>query len=119
VKENPVKYRIGLATLLVVFGTSAFAHSKKEGMSPPDGAVVEAIPEMIELRFNDGMRLTKVEMTHADTHTEILDLGGQSGFVKEFSLPLMSMGDGLYQIDWRGLGVDGHPMNGTFSFDVR
>jgi hypothetical protein len=114
-----MRYKIGLVILLALVGTSALAHSKKENMTPADGAVVWAVPETIELRFNDGMRLTKVEMTHADTLTGNLDLGEQSGFGKEFSLPLVPMGAGVYQIDWRGLGVDGHPMNGTFSFEVK
>ncbi|MFT4784729.1 MAG: methionine-rich copper-binding protein CopC [Paracoccaceae bacterium] len=114
-----MRYKIGLAILMVLVGTSAFAHSKKEGMTPADGAVVETIPESIELRFNDGMRLTKVEMTHADTYAGPLEIGAQSGFVKEFSLPFVPMGPGVYQIEWRGLGSDGHPMNGTFSFEVK
>jgi methionine-rich copper-binding protein CopC len=29
------------------------------------------------------------------------------------------MGAGVYQIEWRGLGVDGHPMSGSFSFEVK
>jgi methionine-rich copper-binding protein CopC len=65
------------------------------------------------------MRLTKVEMTHADTYAGPLEIGAQSGFVKEFSLPFVPMGPGVYQIEWRGLGSDGHPMNGTFSFEVK
>ena len=114
-----MKYRLALTVFLALTSAQALAHSEKESMTPENGAVLDAVPETIGLRFNDGMRLTKVEMTHAETHTESLDLGTQSGFVKEFSLPLTSMGPGTYQIEWRGLGVDGHPMNGAFSFEVR
>jgi methionine-rich copper-binding protein CopC len=114
-----MKRKFGVALLLAVIGTSVFAHSDKESVTPADGAVLDNVPETLEMRFNEGMRLTKVEMTHADTHVETLDLGAQSGFVKEFSLPLVQMGSGLYQIEWRGLGVDGHPMTGSFSFEVK
>ena len=114
-----MKQILGIAVFLAMIGTSALAHSEKESMTPADGAVLESVPETLEMRFNDGMRLTKVEMTHAETHTEALDLGTQSGFVKEFSLPLTPMGPGMYHIEWRGLGVDGHPMNGVFSFEVK
>ena len=107
------------AATLALSATMALAHSKKEGTLPADGAVVEAVPETIELRFNDGMRLTKVEMTHAEKHTETLELGDQTGFVKEVSVPMISMGSGVYLIEWRGLGVDGHPMNGSFTFEVQ
>ena len=107
-------YRVALTIFLALTSAQAIAHSEKESMTPAD-----AVPETIGLRFNDGMRLTKVEMTHAETHTEALDLGTQSGFVKEFSLPLTPMGPGMYHIEWRGLGVDGHPMNGVFSFEAK
>ena len=117
-KDDRVKQILGVAVFLAIVGTSALAHSKKESMTPADGAVLESVPTSIEMRFNDGMRLTKVEMTHAGTRIETLDLGTQSGFGKEFSLPLVPMGSGLYQIEWRGLGVDGHPMTGNFSFEV-
>jgi methionine-rich copper-binding protein CopC len=119
VKDNRVKQILGIAVFLAMIGTNAVAHSEKESMKPADGAVLDNVPEILEMRFNDGMRLTKVEMTHAGTQVETLDLGAQSGFVKEFSLPLVPMGSGLYQIEWRGLGVDGHPMTGSFSFEVK
>ena len=90
-------YRVALTIFLALTSAQALAHSEKESMTPADGAILDAVPETIGLRFNDGMRLTKVEMTHAETHTEALDLGTQ----------------------WRGLGVDGHPMNGVFSFEVK
>jgi len=114
-----MKQLMGATILLAMIGTGAQAHSEKESMTPANGAVLDSVPETIELWFNDGMRLTKVEMTHADTHVEAFDLGAQSGFGKTFSLPLMSMGSGLYEIEWRGLGVDGHPMAGNFSFQVK
>jgi methionine-rich copper-binding protein CopC len=109
-----------LAILLAFLSTGVVAHSDKESITPADGAVIEGVPNTIEIRFNDGMRLTKVEMAHSEnSKPETLELGDQSGFEKEFSLPLVSRGTGVYQIEWRGLGVDGHPMNGTFSFEVK
>ena len=114
-----MKQILGIAVFLAMIGTNALAHSEKESIKPADGAVLDNVPETLEMRFNDGMRLTKVEMTYAGTQIETLDLGAQSGFVKEFSLPLVPMGSGLYQIEWRGLGVDGHPMTGSFSFEVK
>lgn len=104
---------------LVLASSMAIAHSKKEGTLPENGAVVANVPESIELRFNDGMRLVKVEMTYAEQHKELLDISEQLGFAKEISIPLVSMGSGEYVIDWRGLSVDGHPMNGSFKFEVK
>ena len=114
-----MKYKIGVGIILVFFATNLLAHSAPETMVPVDGAVLDVVPEKIEIRFDDGMRLTKVEMTHGATQSETLDLGTQSGFETEFLVPLVSMGAGVYQIEWRGLGVDGHPMSGSFSFEVK
>ena len=113
-----MKNRLTLAILVTLIGTGAFAHSETKSTTPSNGAVLEVFPETIELSFSDGMRLTKVEVIDASSNPQILELEGQSGFAKEFSLPVAPMGTGNYQIEWRGLGVDGHPMNGTFSFEV-
>ncbi|AEI96512.1 copper resistance CopC family protein [Roseobacter litoralis] len=114
-----MKYRFALTIFLALTSAQALAHSEKESTTPANGAVVEDVPETIGLRFTDGMRLTKVEMIYASSAPKTLEVSSQSGFLKEFSLPLISMGTGIYQIDWRGLGIDGHPMNGTFSFEVK
>ena len=112
--------RFTTLTLLAVLATNtAFAHSEPEMFTPADGSVVETAPEQIELRFNDGMRLTKVELVSAEENSVAVELGEQSGFVKEFALPVQIENPGIYRVDWRGLGADGHPMNGTFSFEVK
>lgn len=107
-----------IATFVTALSLPAFAHSEKEGMTPADGATVSAVPETIQIRFNDGMRLTKMDMTHEDHPSVAVDLSGSTGFVKEYDLPIQAMGGGTYRFDWRGLGADGHPMTGTFSFMV-
>jgi len=47
-----------------------------------------------------------------------LDLGDQKSFATEFVVPVEQMGSGTYQIEWRGLGIDGHAMTGEFMFTV-
>jgi methionine-rich copper-binding protein CopC len=47
-----------------------------------------------------------------------MDLGNQKTFANEFILPMHDMGPGTYEVEWRGLGADGHALNGTFSFTV-
>ena len=34
-------------------------------------------------------------------------------------LPMQDMGPGSYVVEWRGLGTDGHALNGTFNFTVK
>ncbi|MBE1284469.1 MAG: copper resistance protein CopC [Rhodobacteraceae bacterium] len=106
---------IGLISMLA---TSAFAHSKMETTTPENGATIADVPSMITFSFTDDIRLTKVNMIHQDAPSVMLDLGEQTHFDRAFALPLQSMGEGTYRIEWRGLGADGHAMQGEFTFTV-
>ena len=106
-----------LTALMLIWATSAAAHSPLNATMPADKATVAEVPDEIMLAFKGDIRLTRVTMTHAE-HEADLDLNGFSGFLSDFTIPLQSMGAGPYQIEWRGLGDDGHAMNGTFSFTV-
>lgn len=110
--------RLVCAFLLVVCGGLASAHSRMDATLPADGAVLEDAPEKIVLRFDKSIRLVTIKMTHADQHTETLDIGDQTGFETEFTLQMTPLGAGRYDISWRGLGEDGHIMQGRFGFDV-
>lgn len=104
--------------LTMIFATSAFAHSKVDTTTPADGAAVDSAPAEINMDFANDIRLTRVEMTFEDTPSVPLELGAQTSFGKAFILPLQDMGQGAYRIDWRGLGADGHAMQGAFTFTV-
>lgn len=98
--------------------TLALAHSDDMTTMPADGDVVQTVPADIMFTFDDAIRLTRIEMTHSGDAAVDLDLAGQQSFATEYTVPMTAMGDGTYQIEWRGLGVDGHPVQGGFSFEV-
>lgn len=110
--------QITTIALVSMIATSAFAHSQVDTTTPENGAVVVEVPSEVSLNFSDEIRLTRVQMIHQDLHTVPLDLGDQTSFDHVFTLPLQGMGDGIYRIEWRGLGVDGHAMQGAFTFTV-
>lgn len=109
-----------LVTLLFIAlaPAMAWAHSQAQETSPADGAVLAKMPGEIALTFTDKLRLTKLEVHHSDGVTQELDLSSFKAFATEFALPLDAMGAGDYEVEWRGLGIDGHAMKGTFSFEV-
>lgn len=96
----------------------ASAHSMLETTVPAAESIVEEIPEELVMTFTSGIRLTRVSMTHADDAPVDLDLSELRSFTSEFSIPIEPMGSGTYLIEWRGLGDDGHAMNGSFEFMV-
>jgi methionine-rich copper-binding protein CopC len=107
-----------LAGLVGLWAAAAMAHSPLESTVPMNEATVTVMPTEVTMDFKGGIRLTRVAITHADTHTMDMDLGDQTAFMQEFTLPMHDMGAGTYVVEWRGLGVDGHALNGTFSFTV-
>ena len=112
-----MKYIATLA-LISTISTGAFAHSRVDTTAPANGSVIAEAPSEISFNFADEIRLTRVQMVHQDLHSVPLDLGEQTSFEREFTLPLQGMGEGLYRIERRGLGVDGHVMQGEFTFTV-
>lgn len=115
---HAVLKRLLLAGGMVVFGPAAFAHSPLSATKPADSAVLSGAPEAVGLTFKRNIRLTRVTLSVAGAAAVDLDLGSQTGFVTDFALPVADMGAGVYAVEWRGLGDDGHAQQGTFSFTV-
>ena len=110
--------KIAFLALLVSLASGAFAHPRVKATIPEDGALIAEVPAEISFRFIRNTRLTRVEMIHSDQPSLQLDLGNQRSFDRTFTLPLQGMGAGTYRIEWRGLGIDGHAMQGEFTFTV-
>ncbi|PIB25112.1 copper resistance protein CopC [Amylibacter kogurei] len=110
--------KLTLFALLAMLSSGAFAHSRVDTTAPHNGAVLAEVPTEVSFNFANDIRLTRVEMTHADHPSVQLDLGELKSFERAFTLPLEGMGPGIYRIEWRGLGVDGHVMQGDFTFTV-
>ena len=94
------------------------AHSPLDGTTPENEATLTEMPTEVLMDFKRDIRLTRVAITHADTHSINIDLSDQTAFTQEFALPVQDMGAGKYVVKWRGLGADGHALKGIFSFTV-
>ena len=107
-----------LSGLIAFWATSAIAHSPLDETTPANEAIVSEMPAEVLMKFKGDIRLVRIAITHASSGSMDMDLGEQTAFTKEFRLPMHDMGAGVYVIKWRGLGADGHALNGTFSFTV-
>lgn len=108
-----------LAGMIGIWATGAIAHSPLKSTTPKNEAVVTEVPAEIIMNFKGKIRLTRVEMTQSDQAGIDLDLSQHKGFISDYALPLQGAGEGNYLIEWRGLGIDGHAVNGSFSFTVQ
>lgn len=110
--------RITLAlAVTLVTATTALAHTKAEDTTPADGTTVETIA-VIELRFDDPMRVTAITVTGPDGDLDITRETGLDPVTEFRALPPDVVPAGAYMVEWRGLSADGHPMQGTFGFTV-
>ena len=107
-----------LVGMMMIWATGAIAHSPLKSTIPADDAVISEVPLEVLLAFKGHIRLTRMTMTHADNDAVKMDISGHSGFIRDYVIPVQSMGLGIYVINWRGLGADGHALNGKFSFLV-
>ena len=108
-----------LAGMIGIWTTSSLAHSPLKSTTPANEVVIAMAPAEVLFDFTGEIRLTRVTMTIENHPSVDLDLDGHSGFITEYAVPLPRFGSGPYQIDWRGLGADGHALNGTFAFTVQ
>lgn len=114
---NYIKLLIVFAGL-IGFSNATLAHSKVNTTSPENEAILSKVPTSIDLNFGGKIRLTKVTLQLENQDPVDLDLSSYKGFQTNFSLPNTSESRGTYTIEWRGIGTDGHIMQGTFMFTV-
>lgn len=108
-----------LSVLLALLpGTAALAHSLLETTSPAHEATLTETPIEIVMHFTSGIRLTRVSMVHTDETRVDLNLSEFRDFISDYTIPVEPMGAGAYQVEWRGLGDDGHALSGSFAFTV-
>ena len=106
------------AGMIMLWATGAVAHSPLKNTIPADDAVISEVPTEVLLDFKGDIRLTRVTIKHADNDAIKMDISGNDGFIKNYIIPIENTSFGIYVIDWRGLGADGHALNGKFSFTV-
>lgn len=107
-----------LVLTLALSAGNAMAHSKKEATQPANGAVLETSPEVIGMTFDMPMRVTLLSLIDQDAKEHALTRTDNMQPVSEFVAAPPVLPAGQYKVEWRGLAGDGHPMQGTFSFEI-
>lgn len=112
--------KLFLCTFIFFIGfvNNALAHTGLESSSPQNGEVVVEDLKQIALNFE-----TKVEQ---NSTFELKSSNGDSIPVESITLSdnqmvgslSNSLENGDYQVNWKIIGADGHPIEGDFSFSV-
>ena len=107
-------------TILLVFSLNghAFAHTGLESSSPQNGETISEEIQQIILNFETKIEQTStIQLKSADgTEIPVKDITiNDKQMVGNLESPL---DHGDYQVLWNIIGADGHPIEGTFTFNV-
>ena len=118
--KNRLAIQLFISSFLVFFGGGlGWAHSKQETTVPANNEVLTEAPAELVLKFDKPMRITKLALTDQAGTDYKVQRTDQMKHVLKLVAQLDPVPNGEYQVDWRGLSEDGHPMKGTFSFTVK
>ena len=103
---------------LLTFGNMTYAHTGLESSNPEDGSTITEELTTVTLTFE-----TEIEETSS---FELQNANGEAVAVDNITVENNTMTgtfdqpieNGDYEVLWKIIGVDGHPIEGTFSFSV-
>ncbi|GEN87338.1 copper resistance protein CopC [Oceanobacillus sp. FSL W8-0428] len=110
---------LALVTLLFVFSASpAFAHTHLDTSDPEEGSTVTEALDSVTLYFETVIEESAVLELQAEDGTEIT-LDNITVNDDELSADVTEpLENGAYTLSWDIIGVDGHPMEDSLSFEV-
>ena len=108
---------LGIAAMLAL-APPASAHAQLESTEPAAGAILDRVPDAIELRFTESVTVDSVKVLDAkqnrvDTGKVSRPDGRTVRVLLESDLP-----DGGYVVAWRVVSADTHPIGGGFTYRV-
>jgi methionine-rich copper-binding protein CopC len=107
----------GLALLLGA--APAFAHAQLEGSDPADGASLSAGPSRVSIHFSDSMQAGFNTLTVIGPDGLAYQDGDVTVADDAVSIAVKPLGPaGRYEIGFRVVSDDGHPVSGSVSFTL-
>jgi len=109
--------RVLLLVVVVVLGSAwpAAAHTALVSTDPADGARLDTAPERIVLTFNEPIRPLSDASLQVDGTAQAADV--QSDGSRLVVTPSEGFA-GSYEIHYRVISADGHPVSGSTAFEV-
>ena len=110
---------------LLLWCTPALAHARLLETDPTDGARLSQPPEQVRLRFNEPIEAEFSPLKVFDPQGDRVDrdnarIASDDARVLVADLEELPEGSrtGVYTVEWRVTSADGHPVNGTYGFNV-
>ncbi len=113
---------LGLVLVALALPTAASAHAYLTKTSPEASVVLSAPPTQVALTFDEAVepRFAIISVTDKDAHQETTGSPQRSAANPDtLIVPLKPhLAEGWYLVYWRAISVDGHPVQGAFTFAV-
>lgn len=112
--------KLSLLTIIFFIGfvNNAFAHTGLESSIPQNGQVIKEELKQITLNFETKVEQNSTfELKYSNGDTIPVENITLSEFQMVGSL-INPLENGTYQINWKIIGADGHPIEGELSFSV-
>lgn len=106
----------GLAVLGVV--GPAQAHDQILSSAPESGAKLDTAPTQIKLTFSETPMEDSAKMVAATSGGQKIPLDEPTVKGKVVTVPWPTQDAGSFDVNWRVVSSDGHPINGTIAFQV-
>ncbi|MGQ0574341.1 MAG: copper resistance CopC family protein [Pseudonocardia sp.] len=109
---------IVLSAVVMLLGAGpALAHTRLLGSDPADGTTLAAAPERVSLEFNEAMQAEFSTVTVTGPDGAAWQTGPVAADGTTVSVALLPLGPaGRYEIGYRVVSDDGHPVAGTVGF---
>ncbi|WP_419903337.1 copper resistance CopC family protein [Kiloniella sp.] len=98
--------------------TLSFGHAKVLKTSPANEAVLQTSPEKITLTFPEALKVTSFKLENENGDEVSVEGGKSLTPTKEINATPPELHKGTYNVKWRGLSSDGHPIKGHFNFTI-
>ena len=111
---------LAAAALTVLPLLPASAHDELTAVSPEPDSVLTTAPEELELTFSGEIMDIGHQILVTDSEGRSVTEGPLEPVGNTVVQPLAAAGaeDETYRVVWRVVSGDGHPIEGTFSYDV-
>lgn len=113
-----VSLLLALSFAGVAAATSAQAHDELVSSNPATKARLDAAPKELTLTFSSAPMKDTVKIVAVDANAQPVALDTPKVAGKVVTVPWPTQQAGSYEVTWRVVSSDGHPINGAIAFQV-
>jgi methionine-rich copper-binding protein CopC len=108
---------LAIALLLLLYDESV-AHSELRSSVPADGVALREAPAEAVLVFDEAARVTAIRLFDATGARIELPGGPETTSSGKATVALPPLSPGAFELEWRAISLDGHPIRGRIHFSV-